>query len=636
MPQDISYDTFRQEWLSEVTAGNPSTVELGHRFAYKLVTQWLEIEGASEDLVYCDGSGDGGIDVAYLDRGDEEDDGDATSIGHTWYLVQSKYGSAFAGEDTLVREGRKVIDTLDGQRQKLSSLTEDLIGRLTNFRRQVSPHDRLTLVFATIDPLTNAEKRALDDIRTVGRSRIGTLFDVEAVSLQTIYQRVLEGGETLEQPRLKVDIKAKVVESGGGLLVGSVSLTDLFAFLKTYRSQTGNLDQLYEKNVRQFLGSRRKVNKNMRDTLEKTPERFGLYNNGITFVVANYTIDGDDHITLVEPFVVNGCQTTRTIWEVCNQTLESGGTGVDPTITEWRNRAAQGVVVTKIVKVGFAGEPMLRDITQYTNSQNAVRDKDFIALDTGFQGWARAMADNYNVFLEIQRGGWDSRRALQKQSPEIKQFAESANAFDLLKVYASGWLQEAGRAFGRNAAFVPGGNVYKWIMESDDSEAFGVEDLYAAYLLDVAARTYQFGRGAPKTSRRQTRFFFFLVVLELLKHAMLRAEMETSHRSMTKAMLCLFAPQNTEALKGLLDTAIEVVDEYLTQGADDSLFDEPSFRTQFNGNLNGFLKWEHIGKSEEQCPNFRNLLAATKKVMGKSMGGQPSVRELVINAIQTE
>ena len=35
--------------------------------------------------------------------------------GHTWYLVQSKYGTAFSGVGTLLAEGQKVIDTLDRQ-----------------------------------------------------------------------------------------------------------------------------------------------------------------------------------------------------------------------------------------------------------------------------------------------------------------------------------------------------------------------------------------------------------------------------------------------------------------------------------------------------------------------------------------
>jgi hypothetical protein len=56
---------------------------------------------------------------------------------------------------------------------------------------------------------------------------------------------------------------------------------------------------------------------------------------------------------------------------------------------------------------------LLEAITRYTNSQNAVREKDFLALTSDFKTWARQMAERYGVYLEIQRGGWDSRRALQ-------------------------------------------------------------------------------------------------------------------------------------------------------------------------------------------------------------------------------
>ena len=150
MSEEMSFDDYRQEWLLEVKQGNPSTVTLGNRFAHKLITQWLDISQDVDDITYCDGSGDGGIDIAYLQR--EDVDGNGTE-GHTWYLVQSKYGSAFQGTETLLLEGQKVIETLSGNRQRLSSLTEDLVARLQLFRRQASEHDRLILVFATIDPL---------------------------------------------------------------------------------------------------------------------------------------------------------------------------------------------------------------------------------------------------------------------------------------------------------------------------------------------------------------------------------------------------------------------------------------------------------------------------------------------------
>ncbi|HVC93012.1 MAG TPA: AIPR family protein, partial [Pirellulales bacterium] len=562
---------------------------------------------------------------------DDSDEDGAT--GHMWYLVQSKYGTAFGGEDTLIREGRKVLETLEGQRERLSSLSERLLARLTQFRKQASERDRITLVFGTDDPLADKEKRALEDVRALGRARVGSLFDVEAVSIYQIYQRVLEGGEA-DHARLRVPIRARVVESGDELLVGSVSLMDLFEFLKDYRTRTGTLDQLYEKNVRQFLGGRRKVNKAMRETLETVPERFGLFNNGITIVVAEFQQKGGTVIELVEPSIVNGCQTTRTIWEVFHERLDAGGTGADAELDAWLERSSRGVVVAKIVKVGVAGESMLLDITKYTNSQNAVRDKDFIALDSDFRSWSAAMAERYDIYLEIQRGGWDSRRALQKQAPSTRQFEKSANAFDLLKVYGSGWFGEAGTAFGRNAAFALGGTVFKRIMEAQDGGSFGVEDLNAAFLLDRASQDYQFGRGAPKLTRRQTRFFFFMVAIELLKDVLARSELAMNHRHITTAVLSLFKEGNEEARGALLDHAVEVIDEYLSKGTEDSVFDEPSFAANFNNDLNGLLKSEGLGRDEKQFPHFRKLVASTKHFMGMRHGGQPPAREVIAKAVK--
>src|SRR5262249_43830749 len=162
----------------------------------------------------------------------------------------------------------------------------------------------------------------------------------------------------------------------------------------------------------------------------------------------------------------------------------------------------------KIVRVGNFGEQLLENITRYTNSQNAVKDKDFITLQHGFHRWAHEMASRYDIFLEVQRGGWDSPRALQKQNPPIHQFSESADAFDLLKVYGSGWLREPGRAFGSNKSFVPGGSVYKQIIERTD-EPFGVDDLFGAYALQRVADGLDFGRGSKRVSRRQTRYLFY-------------------------------------------------------------------------------------------------------------------------------
>lgn len=478
---DVTFEEFCEEWLREFTESDLSPFEKGQKFAFKLVSQWLNVTDDDEDLVLCDGSGDGGIDIAYLRRADIDDSeqDNSSEEGDTWYLIQSKYGAAFQGSDTVISEGRKVIATLAGENLRLSEHVKQLIERLNTFIQQASERDRIILVFATDQPMNEADRQALRDLYSLGRDRLSAhIFDVEDISLQTIW----EARDTTQQPAISLPIGGNFVDPSSGLRVGTISLTELYQFLSAYRDKTGNLDHLYENNVRKFLGSRRKINKGIAETLRNTPELFGLYNNGITIVVSDYSMKPDGSCILFDPYVVNGCQTTRTVWEELRNRLDAGGTGQSETVDKWRKRAARGVVVTKIVKSDNA---RITDITRFTNSQNAVREQDFIALRSDFRSWASAMADRYDVFLEIQRGGWDSQRAYQKAHPNARQFAEFANAFDLIKVYGAGWMREPGTAFGKNAPFLPQGSIFKHI--TSGGEPFDVDNLYGAYRLQTSS-----------------------------------------------------------------------------------------------------------------------------------------------------
>jgi len=169
-----------------------------------------------------------------------------------------------------------------------------------------------------------------------------------------------------------------------------------------------------------------------------------------------------------------------------------------------------------------------------------------------------------------------------------------------------------------------------------DEESFGIDDLYAAYQLQYAANGFGFGRGAAKPTRRQTRFMFYMVVLDLLKDVMTRSDISPTRKSRTRALLKLLDRDQESAAQALLNTAIEVVDGYLTEGTDACVFDEPAYKTMFNYDLNALLKWDKLGKSEEDCPRFRNLLAVNKVAMGQRLGGQPSIRETIRTAISEQ
>ena len=86
----------------------------------------------------------------------------------------------------------------------------------------------------------------------------------------------------------------------------------------------------------------------------------------------------------------------------------------------------------------------------------------------------------------------------------------------------------------------------------------------------------------------------------------------------------------------LCDTAIALLDSYLTLGGDNSAHKETSFMKIHNGDLNGFLKAEDLGK-ENHSPLLVQLLAMHNMSFGSirmSMhDGNPTQREFVAQAL---
>ena len=69
---EVPFEDFREEWLREVEEPGLSPFGKGQRFAIKMVTQWLDVSEDDDDMVLCDGSGDGGIDIACLRRAEND------------------------------------------------------------------------------------------------------------------------------------------------------------------------------------------------------------------------------------------------------------------------------------------------------------------------------------------------------------------------------------------------------------------------------------------------------------------------------------------------------------------------------------------------------------------------------------
>ena len=82
---------------------------------------------------------------------------------------------------------------------------------------------------------------------------------------------------------------------------------------------------LFDENIRDYLGSNGKINSKIKETLNDPEDMkyFVYYNNGITVVCSSvakdYVDDGNNKTLLISnPKIVNGCQTVSTIYEVLN------------------------------------------------------------------------------------------------------------------------------------------------------------------------------------------------------------------------------------------------------------------------------------------------------------------------------
>lgn len=122
----------------------------------------------------------------------------------------------------------------------------------------------------------------------------------------------------------------------------------------------GNLrGQVFEENVRSFLGEDNVVNASIAATLaSEGASRFPVLNNGITLVCPEVKLQGTTlHLTNYQ--IVNGCQTSNVLFQ---------------------KRDSLGDVMVNIKVVKTQLEDVFSDLVRATNSQSKVEDTQFLSL----------------------------------------------------------------------------------------------------------------------------------------------------------------------------------------------------------------------------------------------------------------
>jgi len=329
---------------------------MGDAFAHWSV---IQIGGLDEDsaFVACSISGghDKGIDASWSD--------DESGIFH---ILQAKYGKG------LVRSRRECVQTLVAAAKWLKDV--DACYKVSRELGQVAEtfvkaiRENLEIVFhlvikGKITDATEQEKRVL----APGLPPQAKLELWGVDRLQKLYE------EQFETVRLKKTLRFPIVddeyfEHGAPppkAIVATIRAEDFAEVVRPHEPM------IYDLNVRYHLG-RNKVNEGIESTLTSA-ERAYLwhYNNGISIVCKSCDLVKEKNkssevrvmLEVVNPQIVNGCQTTRTLVQH---------------IDSIRDTAA----MLLIRFIASTDDDLSLNITRYTNTQNPTRASDFRANDT--------------------------------------------------------------------------------------------------------------------------------------------------------------------------------------------------------------------------------------------------------------
>lgn len=175
-----------------------------------------------------------------------------------------------------------------------------------------------------------------------------------------------------------------------GICEGYYIITPIIEIYNLYQEAEKKNYPLFEENIREYLGigSKTSINSGIINTLKDENERknFLYYNNGITITCSEVESDKQDRnkriLPLVQPQIVNGCQTVNSIIEVLK----------DYSPEEIESQFSDVYLMVKALKIPNLNKKenkeFANNVVKYTNRQNAISEKAF--------------ASNINKFYRFQ------------------------------------------------------------------------------------------------------------------------------------------------------------------------------------------------------------------------------------------
>jgi len=516
-------------------------VELGNAFCRWLLQRLFELpEDAADEAMLPSGPNDNNIDAAF----ETEDE---------FHVVQAKYNKAHKYEAVTAFkvDGERLLNggEIIGNRPEVREA-------VANLRRAVQAGKRAVFTYATSAEFGQAEGKKIKPLCSTNFRA----FDLPAL-MALLTERLSSLPQSYRTKEFRLQYRGAPLEIDNSMVIATP-----LESVATFASETGHW--LFQSNIRNYL-KRTSVNRKIEQTLRDQPERFWYFNNGITIVCRGYRVEGSS-VFLTEPQVVNGCQTVKSIQAFCK-------------IRDVGN----GCVLARLIE--NVSDAEREDITRFTNSQNAVRGKDFLALDS-HQKTLQGRMSLLGYYYEIQRGAFDvlSRGEQARYAGlECHEYLTGATsravvpATEALQGYASGFLGLPHVAYARPGELLPMGDRYQDVFNEDtpsEPEYFLFPYLVARY----SSKVLGFGksdRGFRRYGRWLYVHIFFETMLRTLQEARLVSQFAENPRSIGAPILtAIFA--SSQVNSALLRFCDDVMDRY---------FEDSNIQTMCKDSVRNFM-----------------------------------------------
>ncbi len=276
------------------------------------------------------------------------------------YIIQTKYQSRPLKE---IPDFIKLPDSIKTELYN-STCNAELKAFFSEIKRKKNVE--YNLLFVTTEKVTNEEEEYYSSLVEDENIQFSI---IDSTKLRTEYESIKTMGDN---PPDKVTLNLgneDVIELNTISPNETILITQKGSKLRNLYQNREYRERLFNLNIRQWLG-KNSVNKGMIETIEKSPDKFFYYNNGITAICENYYWDKDNQLLDCTKFqVVNGAQTLTTIAK-------------EPETVDLTNVK----VLIKIVKAdkytsGDKESSLAFNIVKNNNSQTVIKSIDFRSND---------------------------------------------------------------------------------------------------------------------------------------------------------------------------------------------------------------------------------------------------------------